>query len=117
MNNKLKHTAHMKKLLTTITLLITLLLTSASVTQNGKEPVTIFDSEVTAREFNYICQKENVPMELDEWIWNRVYIDYEKKLDQWIYIKGEDADSLFVLTRNEKQKLHLNIQTRVKPNK
>jgi hypothetical protein len=117
MNNKLKHTTHMKKLLTTITLLITLLLTSASVKHDGKEPVTIFDSEVTAREFNYICQKENVPMELEEWIWNRVYIDYEKKLDQWIYIKGEDADSLFVLTRNEKQKLHLNIQTRIKPKK
>ena len=101
----------MKRLIAFLVIMVAFVTTS-SVSINKKEPVTIFDADVTAREFNEMCVKENVPMELNEWLWVKAYIEYEKHLDQWIYIKGNDADSLFVLTRDKNQKLHLNIQIR-----
>lgn len=106
----------MKKLIALIAVFVVSLIMSSS-TPKQRQTRTLFDGPVTARQFNDMCIGQNIPMELNDWIWLRMYWDYEKALDRWMYIKGEDADTLFVLTRYKDKTLHLNIQTRTQTKK
>lgn len=98
-----------------IALLTALLLTASALSAQGKEQqaTTIHDKTVTPAELVTICQQLDVPTDLKQWVRVKMYFDKERMLNQWIYIKGKDADYLLVLTKHKgKEEMHLNVQKR-----
>ena len=93
----------MKRFITVVTLMLFIIGCSTlrpEWTKIGKDGVMleITDDTVSLDGFKMLCEKDTLATDLNQWV-SFSYTDYNNKIiEQWLYIKDTDTNTVYILS-------------------